>query len=97
MEVEVVAVGVVVEMEVVAVVVAAGVVEVEEVVVEVTEVTAALEMAQDVDGAVDMVGEAEEDGDGEGTQECGVPEIAVVVGFPVVIKRQRKVKTNQTC
>ncbi|KAH0892267.1 hypothetical protein HID58_054696, partial [Brassica napus] len=47
-------------------------------------VTAVLEMAQDVDGAVDMVGEAEEDedGDGEGTQECGVPEIAVVVGFP---------------
>ena len=76
------------------------VVEVEEVVVEVTEVTevtAVLEMAQDVDGAVDMVGEAEEDedGDGEGTQECGVPEIAVVVGFPVVIKSQRKVKTNQ--
>lgn len=66
--------------------------EVEEVVV--VEV---LEMALAADGEVDMEEEVEEDWDREATEEYGVPETAVVVGFPVVIKSQRKVKTNQTC
>ena len=51
-----------------------------------------------VDGVVDMEEEAEEDGDGEeiATEEYGVLETAVVVGFPVVnIKSQRKVNTDQ--
>lgn len=50
-----------------------------------------------MDGAVDIEEEAEEDGDGEeiATEEYGVPETAAVVGFPVVIKSQRKVNINQ--
>lgn len=67
--------------------------EVEEAVGEVEE----MGMDMDVDGAEEMEEEAEEDGDGEeiATEEYGVLETVVVVGFPVVIKSQRKVNTNQ--